>query len=162
VAQAVHESASAAVLDGDDIVYVARVESRKIMRVQITVGTRFPAYVTSMGRVLLADLETADAERILRASDRRALTPHTTTEVADLVAELSRVREAGYSLVDQELELGLRSLAVPVRDSSGRVVAAINVSTTAAGAPRETLAAVLPTLLAAQADIEVELASLGR
>lgn len=162
VAQAVHESASGAVLDGDDIVYVARVESRKIMRVQITVGTRFPAYVTSMGRVLLADLETADAERILRASDRRALTPHTTTEVADLVAELSRVRDAGHSLVDQELELGLRSLAVPVRDSSGRVVAAINVSTTAAGAPRETLAAVLPTLLAAQADIEVELASLVR
>ena len=162
VAQAVHESASAAVLDGEDIVYVARVESRKIMRVQITVGTRFPAYVTSMGRVLLADLDTADAERILRASERRALTPHTTTEVADLVAELSRVREAGYSLVDQELEMGLRSLAVPVRDGSGRVVAAINVSTTAAGAPQETLAAVLPALLSAQSDIEGELGSLVR
>jgi IclR family pca regulon transcriptional regulator len=162
VAQAVHESASAAVLDGDDIVYVARVESRKIMRVQITVGTRFPAYVTSMGRVLLAGLETADAERILRSSDRRALTPHTTTVVAELVAELSRVREAGYSLVDQELEMGLRSLAAPVRDGSGRVVAAINVSTTAAGAPQETLTAVLPALLAAKADIEVELASLVR
>lgn len=162
VAQAVHESASAAVLDGDDIVYVARVESRKIMRVQITVGTRFPAYVTSMGRVLLADLETADAERILRASDRNALTPHTTTDIADLLTELSRVRDAGYSLVDQELEMGLRSLAVPVRDGSGRVVAAINVSTTAAGAPRETLATVLPALLAAQSDIEGELASLVR
>ena len=162
VAQAVHESASAAVLDGNDIVYVARVESRKIMRVQITVGTRFPAYVTSMGRVLLADLETADAERILRASDRHALTPHTTPEIAELVTELSRVRDAGYSLVDQELEMGLRSLAVPIRDGSGRVVAAINVSTTAAGAPRETLAAVLPALLTAQSDIEGELASLVR
>lgn len=162
MAQAVHESASAAVLDGDDIVYVARVESRKIMRVQITVGTRFPAYVTSMGRVLLADLRAAEAERILRASDRRALTPHTTIEVAELVTELSHVRDAGYSLVDQELEMGLRSLAVPVRDGSGRVVAAINVSTTAAGSPRETLKKVLPALLAAQSDIEGELASLGR
>ena len=162
VAQAVHESASAAVLDGDDIVYVARVESRKIMRVQITVGTRFPAYVTSMGRVLLADLDASDAERILRASERRAQTPHTTTDIAELVTEVSRVRDAGYSLVDQELEMGLRSLAVPVRDGSGRVVAAINVSTTAAGAPRETLAAVLPALLAAQSNIEADLASLVR
>jgi len=117
VAQSVHESASAAVLDGHDIVYVARVESRKIMRVQITVGTRFPAYVTSMGRVLLADLDTADAELILCSSDRRALTSHTTIEVSDLMSEVSRVREAGYSLVDQELEMGLRSLAVPVRNA---------------------------------------------
>jgi IclR family pca regulon transcriptional regulator len=162
VAQAVHESASAAVLDGDDIVYVARVESRKIMRVQITVGTRFPAYVTSMGRVLLADLDPSAAERILRASDRRSLTTHTTTEVSELMSELSRVRETGFSLVDQELEMGLRSLAVPVRDGSGRVVAAINVSTTAAGAPGETLESVLPALLTAQSNIEAELASLVR
>jgi IclR family pca regulon transcriptional regulator len=162
VAQSVHESASAAVLDGHDIVYVARVESRKIMRVQITVGTRFPAYVTSMGRVLLADLDTADAELILRSSDRRALTSHTTIEVSDLMSEVSRVREAGYSLVDQELEMGLRSLAVPVRNGSGRVVAAINVSTTAAGTSRETIDTVLPALLAAQSDIERDLVSLVR
>lgn len=162
VAQSVHESASAAVLDDADIVYVARVESRKIMRVQITVGTRFPAYVTSMGRVLLAGLKTAEAERILQASDRRALTPHTTTKVSELMTEVSRVREDGYSLVDQELEMGLRSLAVPVRDGSGRVVAAINVSTTAAETPRETIDGVLPALLAAQADIERDLASLVR
>jgi len=162
VAQSVHESASAAVLDGHDIVYVARVESRKIMRVQITVGTRFPAYVTSMGRVLLADLETSDAERILSSSDLRALTPHTTTQVSDLLSEVSRVRDVGYSLVDQELEMGLRSLAVPVRNGSGRVVAAINVSTTAAGKPQETIDGVLPALLVAQADIERELASLVR
>jgi IclR family pca regulon transcriptional regulator len=162
VAQSVHESASAAVLDGHDIVYVARVESRKIMRVQITVGTRFPAYVTSMGRVLLAGLETSDAEGILSSSDLRALTPHTTTQVGDLMSEVSRVRDVGYSLVDQELEMGLRSLAVPVRNGSGRVVAAINVSTTAAGKPQETIDGVLPALLVAQADIERELASLVR
>jgi IclR family pca regulon transcriptional regulator len=78
------------------------------------------------------------------------------------MSELSRVREAGYSLVDQELEMGLRSLAVPVRDGSGRVVAAINVSTTAAGAPGETLESVLPALLTAQSNIEAELASLVR
>jgi hypothetical protein len=149
-------------LDGDDIVYVARVESRKIMRVQITVGTRFPAYVTSMGRVLLADLDPTAAERILTARDRSAFTPHTTTDVAGLMTAISLVREAGYSLVDQELEMGLRSLAVPVRDGSGRVVAAINVSTTAAGTPRDTLEAVLPALLTAQSDIEGELASLVR
>jgi IclR family pca regulon transcriptional regulator len=132
------------------------------MRVQITVGTRFPAYVTSMGRVLLADLDPAAAERILTARDRRAFTPHTTTDVAALMTAISLVREAGYSLVDQELEMGLRSLAVPVHDGSGRVVAAINVSTTAAGTPRDTLEAVLPALLCAQSDIEGELASLVR
>ena len=162
IAAAVHESASAAVLDGGDIVYVARVESRKIMRVQITVGTRFPASVTSMGRVLLADLDPAEAERILSSSERSIFTPHTKTSVSDLMAEVSRVRESGYSLVDQELEMGLRSVAVPVRDRSGRVVAAINVSTSAAGSPRETLENVLPALRVAQTAIDEELRSLVR
>jgi len=162
VAATVHESASAAVLEGGDIVYVARVESRKIMRVQITVGTRFPAYVTSMGRVLLADLDPAEAERILTASERSTFTSHTKTSVSDLMAEVSRARAEGFSLVDQELEMGLRSVAVPVRDSSGRVIAAINVSTSAAGTPRETLESVLPALRVAQTAIDDELRSLGR
>jgi len=162
VAVTVHESASAAVLEGADIVYVARVESRKIMRVQITVGTRFPAYVTSMGRVLLADLDPAEAERILTASERSTFTSHTKTSVSDLMAEVSRARAEGFSLVDQELEMGLRSVAVPVRDSSGRVIAAINVSTSAAGTPRETLESVLPALRVAQTAIDDELRSLGR
>lgn len=162
VAATVHESASAAVLEGGDIVYVARVESRKIMRVQITVGTRFPASVTSMGRVLLADLDPTEAEAILRATKRSAFTSQTKTSVSDLMAEVSRARAEGFSLVDQELEMGLRSVAVPVRDSSGRVIAAINVSTSAAGTPRETLESVLPALRVAQKAIDDELRSLAR
>jgi IclR family pca regulon transcriptional regulator len=158
LAATVHESASAAVLDLTDIVYVARVEGRKIMRVQITIGTRFPAYVTSLGRVLMASLDPGQARALLEASDRPILTPLTTTGVNELVAELERVRSAGYSLVDQELELGLRSIAVPLRDRSGQVVAAINVSTTATGSPADAVALVLPALREAQSNIEREIA----
>jgi IclR family pca regulon transcriptional regulator len=146
LASQVHESASAAILDGGDIVYIARSAGRKIMQVQITLGTRFPAYATSMGRVLLADLEPTESAKILAQSSPQALTANTITDAGKLAAELTRVRTQGYAIVDQELELGLRSLAVPVRDRSGRVVAAINVSTTASSPLNETLAALLEPL----------------
>lgn len=127
----VNESVSAAVLDGSDIVYVARVPARRIMSVRITIGTRFPAFATSMGRVLLAGMPDAAVDAVLSASTLPALTDRTVTDPAALREELARVRERGWSLVDGELEPGLRSIAVPLRGREGRVVAAVNVSTSA-------------------------------
>ncbi|MFC6355908.1 IclR family transcriptional regulator domain-containing protein [Luethyella okanaganae] len=127
----VGESVSAAVLDDADVVYVARVPTRRIMSVRITIGTRFPAYATSMGRVLLAELPDAVLEAVLAASATEQLTERTLTDRGELRAELDQVRAQGWSLVDGELELGVRSVAVPLRARDGRVVAAVNVSTSA-------------------------------
>ncbi|TFD65135.1 IclR family transcriptional regulator domain-containing protein [Cryobacterium ruanii] len=156
-----HESASAAVLDGGDITYIARSAGRKIMQVQITVGTRFPAYATAMGRVLLAALPRTDAASLIEASSPRALTPHTKTSLTDLQACLHEVRHAGYSLVDEEHELGLRSLAMPIHDSRGNVLAAINVSTVARAPIADTLVALLPGLRATALLVNADLAATG-
>ncbi|MFD1538548.1 IclR family transcriptional regulator domain-containing protein [Nonomuraea guangzhouensis] len=151
----VHESASVAMLSGDDVVYVARVPTVAIMTVDITVGTRFPAYATSMGRVLLADLP---GER-LAGMPSPPLTPHTLTSPADLAAAVRQAAVDGYALVDQELEEGVRSIAVPIRDRSGRVAAAVNVATHASRAtPAELLRDVLPALTEAAARMEADLA----
>lgn len=127
----VEESASASVLDGDDVVYVARVPTRRIMSVGISIGTRFPAVVTSMGRVLLAHAEPAVRDAILDRADPTPRTPFTMTDHALLRDELVSIRQRGWAMVDQELEVGLRSVAVPVRGADGTVVAAINVSVAA-------------------------------
>ncbi|MFV0320114.1 MAG: IclR family transcriptional regulator C-terminal domain-containing protein [Microbacterium sp.] len=127
----VGESVSAAVLDGTDIVYVARVPTRRIMSVRITIGTRFPAYATSMGRVLLAGMTDAARDAVVEASTLQPLTGRTLVDSAALIAELDRVRAQGWALVDGELEPGLRSVAAPVRGRDGAVAAAINVSTSA-------------------------------
>ncbi len=122
------ESFSVATLDGDDIVYVARTTVSRVMAVDLHIGSRLPAYCTSMGRVLLAYLPPEQLEQYLA---RAVLTPHTTrtiTSVEKLRLALRTVRRNGYALVDQELEVGLRSLAVPVHSSSGRVVATVNLS----------------------------------
>lgn len=128
LAEQVHESCSVSVLDGTDIVYVARVPTRRIMTVAINVGTRFPAYATSMGRVLLAGRPDDWLEDYLRTVRMEAITPHTLTDPAALRRVLIRVRQQGFCLVDQELEVGLRSVAVPLHDPDGAVVAALNVS----------------------------------
>ncbi len=128
---ALGESTSVAVLDGTDVVYVARVATRRIMSVGISVGTRFPAYATSMGRVLLAALEESALAEYLADADLRALTPRTIHEPDALRAELESVRQQGWALVDQELERGLTSIAAPIVDAHGVVVAALNVSTAA-------------------------------
>ncbi|WP_306212555.1 IclR family transcriptional regulator domain-containing protein [Actinoplanes sp. RD1] len=155
LAARVHESSSLSVLDGDDIVYVARVPTRRIMTVAINVGTRFPAYATSMGRVLLA---AQPDDSFLTRTTLTPLTTRTVTRAADLKAELQRVRGQGWALVDQELEEGLRSLAAPVRNRTGQVVAAVNVSVhasrTSVAEMRETL---LPALLETAAAIEADL-----
>ncbi|HYI33141.1 MAG TPA: IclR family transcriptional regulator C-terminal domain-containing protein [Glaciibacter sp.] len=161
LARELGESTSAAVLDGGDIVYIARVPTRRIMTVGITIGTRFPAYATSMGRVLLAGLPVVEADAYLEAVRPERLTPATLTDRNALRAEIERVRESGWSLVDQELEAGLRSLAAPVRQG-GMVTAAINVSTTA-GAPLERLVEeFVPALTATTAAISADLDDLVR
>jgi len=156
----IHESSSVSVLDGGDVVYVARVPTRRIMHVAISVGTRFPAYATSMGRVLLAGLEPPALDAALAATDLRALTPETIHDEGALRAELDRVRDQGWALVDQELEAGLRSVAAPIHDRAGAVIAAINVSAhatrTGVEAVRSTL---LPPLLATAEAIERDLAA---
>lgn len=135
----VDESVSAAVLAGADIVYVARVPTRRIMTVGITIGTSFPAYATSMGRVLLAELSADELSTVLAEAEPRALTARTVTDAAALAAEIERVRDQGWALVDGELEPGLRSIAVPVRGRDGRVAAAINLSTSAGRTTKERL-----------------------
>lgn len=154
----VDESVSAAVLDGIDIVYVARVPTRRIMSVRITIGTRFPAFATSMGRVLLAGLPDAAAEAVIAASDLASFTDRTLTDPIALGAELARVREQGCSLVDGELEPGLRSIAVPLHARDGRVLAALNVSTSATRDSVEHVRdAYLPRLLRTAEAIDAEL-----
>lgn len=154
----VHESSSVSVLDGDDIVYVARVPTRRIMTVAINVGTRFPAYATSMGRVLVAHLDEARIDAYLDRVALARLTEHTVASVAALRTELALAREQGYAIVDQELEEGLRSMAAPVRDRTGLVVAAVNVSVHASRTSVETMRAeLLPPLLAAAGHITADL-----
>lgn len=155
------ESVSVAVLDEPDIVYVARVATRRIMTVGISVGTRFPAYATSMGRVLLAALPPAARSETLSRSDFRALTDRTITSATGLEKELTRVRDHGYSLVDQELEPGLRSLAVPLVGAAGDVVAALNVSTQVGQVGVDLVETHLPQLRFAAEAISHDLRSVG-
>lgn len=122
------ESTSVSVLDGPDILYVVRVPVRRVMATAIPIGTRFPAYATSMGRVLLAHLPPAELDVQLEGKEPlEALTPHTVTDRQLLREELDRIREQGYAVSDQQLALGLRSVAVPLRHR-GAVAAALNVS----------------------------------
>ncbi len=150
----VRESCSAAVLDGLDIVYVLRVQTHKIMRINLAVGTRLPAYCTSLGRMLLADLDDDTVRERLEASERTAFTRHTLTDVDALVAKVGQARRQGWCLMNQELEEGLISIAAPVTDRSGRTVAALNISgqanRTSAKVMQETM---LPALRAAAAEI---------
>ncbi|GAA4403614.1 IclR family transcriptional regulator [Tsukamurella soli] len=158
----VHESSSVSILDGRDIVYVARVPVSRIMTVAITIGTRFPAHATSMGRVLLAGLPPAELDEYLDRFDPEPLTRRTVADPGELRAALDTVRADGYSLVDQELEAGLRSIAVPVRDRAGATVAAVNLSTQANRyAPAQMRKDLLPPLLEAAQAITGDLARVG-
>jgi IclR family pca regulon transcriptional regulator len=153
-----HESSSMSVLDGSDIVYVARVPTSRIMTVTINIGTRFPAYATSMGRVLLAGLADERLEDYLVTVDIERFTSHTVADVDSLRDRIREVRDSGYALVDQEVEHGLRSLAAPVRDRHGEVVAAVNVSTHISRVTKDKARRqFLPPLLRTVADIEADL-----
>jgi len=122
------ESCSASVLDGGDIVHIARAASGRIMAVRIDLGRRIPAYATAMGRVLLAGLSDGDLDAYFTTYERPRLNQKTSTGEKELRETLADVRSSGYAIVDQELEHGIRSVAVPVRDSHGTVIAAINAS----------------------------------
>jgi IclR family pca regulon transcriptional regulator len=154
----VNESSSISVLDDTEIVYVARVPTRRIMSITLSVGTRLPAYPTSMGRVLLAALDDEELESRLARINTEQLSARTVTDKPTLRALLDRVRKQGYAATDQELEEGLRSLAVPIRDAQGVVIAALNVSVHASRASMATLRReFLPAALDAAAAIESDL-----
>jgi IclR family pca regulon transcriptional regulator len=147
VSRTLRESCSAAILDGDDIVYICRSAETRIISISLLVGTRLPAYCTSMGQVLLAHLPDDELETYLRQVQLVERTDRTITTVAKLRKALAQVRATGFALLDQELEVGLRSIAVPVRDLRGNVVAAINVGTHASRAtPADMRATFLPQL----------------
>ncbi len=161
--RAVRESASVAVLDGDDIRYVARVAGSRVMHIDIVVGTRLPAYATSMGRVLLGALPGAERDARLARITPEALTPRTLTGPAELREAVAETAGRGFGWVEEELEEGLRSVAVPVRDGTGRVVAALNVALHAGRcAPEESLAVLLPQLRETAGRISADLAAVGR
>lgn len=147
VSQALKESCSAAILDGQDIVYVCRSAETRIISINLLVGTRLPAYCTSMGQVLLAALPDDQLEAYLSTVRLVERTTRTITSVARLRKALVRVRANGFALLDQELEAGLRSIAVPLRDRRSHVVAAINVGTHASQVSLEEMQArFLPAL----------------
>lgn len=155
----IKESCSAAVLDGTDIVYVLRVPTHKIMNISLGVGSRLPAYCTSMGRMLLSALTPEAMMKVLQASERTVRTRYTVTDVDELAAKIAQVRQQGWALVDQELEEGLVSMAALVTDRAGQTIAAINISgqanRTSAKVMQETM---LPLLLAAAQSISTRLA----
>lgn len=162
LAEAVGESCSLSVLDGGDIVYVQRIPVRKVMSIALGIGARLPAFAASMGRVMLADLNSAALSAWLREHKLRAFTPATLHTAVALKAELGRVRTQGYALVAQELELGLCSIAVPIRAGNGRVVAGLNVSMQYSEGVRERATAqVLPFLRGTAASIERAIAGGG-
>ncbi|HEY7145178.1 MAG TPA: IclR family transcriptional regulator [Streptosporangiaceae bacterium] len=157
-----HESSSISVLDGHHVVYVVRVPTKRIMTVAISVGTRFPAYATSMGRVLLSALPAEDLDRYLAEADFEPLTSRTVTDPGKLAAIVAEVREQGYAIVDQELEEGLRAVAAPIRGAADVGTAAINVSAHASRISMAALRAeILPELLKTARQIEADLRAQG-
>jgi IclR family pca regulon transcriptional regulator len=158
----VNESSSVAVLDDLDIVYVARVPTQRIMTITIAVGTRLPAYATSMGRVLLAGLDRGALEERLERMEIERLTLTTVPDLGTLRQRIDDVRDAGWAAVDQELEQGVRSAAVPIRDATYGVAAALNVSVHATRMTMQALRRqVVPRLLRTAEAIEVDLRAAG-
>lgn len=140
VTRELQESCSVGMLNGEAVVYVARsAAEHRLLSISLSIGSRLPAVTTSMGRVLLAHMEPAAFDAFLRDVEIAPSTPRTITDKAELRRVLDAVRRDGYCIVDQELEPALRSLAVPVRNVAGEVVAAVNVSTNAGRVPRQRL-----------------------
>jgi IclR family pca regulon transcriptional regulator len=162
LSQQVDESCSMAVLDGSDIVYILRVPVRRLMSIALGVGARLPAFAASMGRVMLADLADPELAEWMRNHKFRARTPHTLVKAAALKSEILQVRRQGYAFVSQELEMGLCSIAVPVRGASGRVVAGLNIGLRHSDDARElAVRKLLPALRKCQKTIEQAIARSG-
>jgi IclR family pca regulon transcriptional regulator len=154
-----NESCSIAQLDGSDIVYVARVSVPKIVALAVQIGTRFPALPTSLGKVLLAALSPDEVDAVLAEPSRSGLVPRWRPDRAERDAELREVRARGWALTDEQLARGIRSVAAPLRDGSGTVIAALNVNTHAAETPVEQLVEQhLPLLLQAAGEISADFA----
>ncbi|NNC78690.1 MAG: helix-turn-helix domain-containing protein [Acidimicrobiales bacterium] len=157
------ESSSMSQLDGSDVIYVARVPVPKIIAVAVSIGTRFPAVATSMGRVLLADLDESELTKALAAPSISAVVPVTAPSRAELDDSLEVVREQGWALADEILSMGVRSVAAPVRNSDGRAVAALNVTVHAAETSvDELISDHLPLLLETADAITADWAALDR
>ncbi|WP_413711593.1 IclR family transcriptional regulator [Rhizobium sp. Rhizsp82] len=152
------QSASASVLDGTEILYIARASQKRVMSINLTPGSRLPAYCASMGRVLLAALPEAEARAILARSDLKANTPRTITDPGKLITEFQRVRTQGYAVINQELELGLCSIAVPVENDRGQLICALNIGAPAAHASAEEMVTrYLPLMKETQAALRLVL-----
>lgn len=150
----VHESSSMSVLEGSEIVYVARVPTKRIMTIALALGSRLPAYPTSMGRVLLSGLTDGELDEYIARTRLEKLTPHTVTSKSELRERVVECRSDGFALVDQELEEGVRSIAAPIRNGRDKVVAAINVSCHASRVDIESmLEKFKPKLLSAASEI---------
>ena len=162
LADEVQETTSAGVLGGDDVIYTVRVPYRRIMSMNVDVGTRIPAFASSMGRVLLAALDDSDLEAALARAQLRPITPHTVSSIDTLRSFVRTVRRQGWCLMEQELEPGIQCVAAPVRDASGDVVAAVTVSSHTSRVPAEELRGrILPALLLAAGDIDEDLRRRG-
>lgn len=153
LSEVLEQSASVSILDGAEIVYIARAARRRVMSIGLAPGSRLPAYCTSMGRVLLAALP-EDAARAVLNGPLPARTPMTLTDPDAIMARLAQIRAQGFELIDQEVEIGLRSIAVPLLNARGAVVAAVNIGVAAVQkAPEDLQRAYLPALLQAQASL---------
>jgi len=142
------ESCSASVLDGLDVVYIARVPTQRVLSVGLSVGSRLPAFATSMGRVLLAGMPADAFEALLARATLPRHTEHTVCDRDALRGIVGRVRADGHAMVDQELEIGLRSIAVPIRNRAGEVIAALNIGTHAGRVtPERMIETLLPPLV---------------
>ncbi|HWI30810.1 MAG TPA: IclR family transcriptional regulator C-terminal domain-containing protein [Microbacterium sp.] len=151
------ESCSIAQLDGSDVVYVARAAVPKLVGLSVSIGTRFPAVVTSLGKVLLADLSPEDLAVALAAPTRSGIQPARVPSDEELSHVLQEVRARGWAVADQQLAAAIRSIAAPIRNGAGRVVAAVNINAHAMETPIETLVdAFLPRLLQTAANISAD------
>ncbi len=154
LSQEIGESSSVCILDETEIVYVARAAQRRVMSIALMPGSRLPAYCTSMGRILLAALDPAEARLLLQASRREKRTDRTIVDIEQLMTLLGEVRTQGYAINDQEVEIGLRSIAVPLTSARGKVVASLNVGLAASGEPVSAmLERYLPALLSVKAEL---------
>ena len=154
LAEQIGQSASVSILDGTEIVYLARAAQRRVMSIGLMPGSRLPAHCTSMGRVLLAALPEPEARALVEASDLTPRTPQSVTEPEAVMARIAEVRQQGYAIIDQEVETGLRSIAVPVMDARGRVVAALNTGMAATqDDPAQLVTDYLPALRRVQAGL---------
>ena len=152
------EACSVGVLDGNEVVYIARAETQRVMSVVLRVGSRIPAYCTSLGRVLLTGLPAPALDDYVARTPLKALTPHTVTSRKRLTELLAAVRKDGYSINDQELEPGLRSISVPIRDHAGRTVAALNVGVQTARVSLDDMRTrILPALRACARELSAQI-----